>query len=345
MRAVELFSGIGGWSLSLMKSRALSAEVVAAFDVNPEANAVYAFNFGRQPLTRNLETLSAESLDELSAELLMMSPPCQPFTRSNCSDRRDCLDPRSKAFLNIVDQLGRMHRPPTYIALENVVGFESSDCCARFLAVLRDRGYHFQQYHLTPTQLGVPNDRPRYYCIARLHRPFDSEEHPNRVLTSFPKGDADRAPLAVSAYLDSALSSAERSALCIPEHILSKSAAWCFDIVTPSDTRTSCFTKAYAKFIKGSGSVLFEPSDGATTLSNIFLCDPATRVFDTEWRRKLDGGTLRYFSPSELLRLFGFSDTTEFRFPREMSNRKCFELLGNSLNVFITTELLNLLFS
>ena len=345
MRAVEFFSGIGGWSMSLQRSIARSAEVVAAFDVNADANAAYALNFGRQPLTRNLETLSAEAMDQLGADLLMMSPPCQPFTRSNASPQRDMLDPRSKAFLNIVDQLSRMQSPPAYVALENVVGFESSDCCARFLSVLGDRGYHFLQYHLTPSQLGVPNDRPRYYCIARLHRPFDFEYDRSRVLTSLPGRDQEVAPLVLSAYLNSSLSSAERTALVVPEHVLSKQAAWCFDIVTPSDTRTSCFTKAYSKFIRGSGSVLLEPREGDTTVPTDFLCDPETRVYDVDWRRKLDGGTLRYFSPLELLRLFGFAEGPEFRFPKEMSNRKCFELLGNSLSVFVATELLNILLS
>jgi len=62
---------------------------------------------------------------------------------------------------------------------------------------------------------------------------------------------------------------------------------------------------------------------------------------------------LRYFSPEELLALFGFDPTT-FRvyddsrnssMERMFGNRKCYELIGNSLNVIVVKELLHHLFS
>jgi site-specific DNA-cytosine methylase len=59
-----------------------------------------------------------------------------------------------------------MTTPPFYIALENVVGFESSECCQQWLSVLTSLHYEIEQFHLTPLQFGIPNARPRYYCIA-----------------------------------------------------------------------------------------------------------------------------------------------------------------------------------
>jgi site-specific DNA-cytosine methylase len=49
---------------------------------------------------------------------------------------------------------------------QNVVGFENSECCNQFLESLHDVGYYYKQFILTPTQFGIPNSRPRYYCIA-----------------------------------------------------------------------------------------------------------------------------------------------------------------------------------
>ena len=57
------------------------AEVVAAFDINPNANDVYEHNFGKRPLQRNLFGLPAAQFDKLGASVWLMSPPCQPFTR------------------------------------------------------------------------------------------------------------------------------------------------------------------------------------------------------------------------------------------------------------------------
>ncbi len=33
---------------------------------------------------------------------------------------------------------------------------------------LISKGYLYSEFILTPTQLGIPNERPRYYCIAKL---------------------------------------------------------------------------------------------------------------------------------------------------------------------------------
>ena len=53
---------------------------------------------------------------------------------------------------------------------------------------------------------------------------------------------------------------------------------------------------------------------------------------------------LRYFSPDELLTLFGY-ETPHFHFPnsKNISNRKKFELIGNSLNVCVVKKLLKYL--
>ena len=56
---------------------------------------------------------------------------------------------------------------PSIILLENVVGFEASASCQMYKRALSDNGYIFAEFHLlNPTQVGIPNDRPRYYCCA-----------------------------------------------------------------------------------------------------------------------------------------------------------------------------------
>lgn len=60
-----------------------------------------------------------------------------------------------------------MERPPSYLLLENVAGFSSSASRARLLEVLRERLYVVQEFALSPLQLGMPNQRLRYFLLAK----------------------------------------------------------------------------------------------------------------------------------------------------------------------------------
>jgi site-specific DNA-cytosine methylase len=60
-----------------------------------------------------------------------------------------------------------LQSPPKYLLVENVVGFEASATAQQFRAFLAQQGYAVQEFHLSPTQLGVPYSRPRYFCLAR----------------------------------------------------------------------------------------------------------------------------------------------------------------------------------
>ena len=166
LKTLEFFSGIGGWASALKKIR-MDHEVLQAFDINTASNETYQANFGLKPSAKTILGLTPENMDKFGADIWVMSPPCQPFTRNNQTDNRDTNDARSEPFLHLLEILQKLKSPPTYLALENVVGFESSDCCSTFLDILDKMGYVYKQYHLDPLQFGIPNSRPRYYCIAR----------------------------------------------------------------------------------------------------------------------------------------------------------------------------------
>jgi len=57
-------------------------EVVLAVDINTVANAVYRHFFPSTNLRDlNILSLSPEQFDAYCPDILLMSPPCQPFTR------------------------------------------------------------------------------------------------------------------------------------------------------------------------------------------------------------------------------------------------------------------------
>ena len=143
-------------------------------------------------------------------------------------------------------------------------------------------------FHLTPTQCLIPNDRPRYYCIAVLvsneylssYQPYQSSflSYITSVIqcetildNSSPIIHTEIEPLGVldtknlpteeirpiSDFVDTNLDDSIRAQVLIPPSLLHSSASWCFDIIRPCDKRSSCFTHSYGKFARGTGSVLY----------------------------------------------------------------------------------------
>jgi site-specific DNA-cytosine methylase len=99
MRALELYSGIGGFA----EAFTTHGEVVAAIDHNALANQVYASNFEHPLAVKNLDSIPLAQLERREADLWWMSPPCQPYTIRGA--QRDLEDPRSKSVLRIIEAL------------------------------------------------------------------------------------------------------------------------------------------------------------------------------------------------------------------------------------------------
>ncbi|GLI59124.1 hypothetical protein VaNZ11_000912 [Volvox africanus] len=146
---------------------------VTAVDINTLANRVYAAEFGFQPRTLDLQRVTAAQLDEIEADIWLLTPPCQPYTTTSNARRRDTADPRAASLLHLLSDavLPAMQRPPTRILLENVPGFVGSDSHSSLVTVLRTAGYELREFIVSPHQLGVPYSRPRYFALA-LQRPL-----------------------------------------------------------------------------------------------------------------------------------------------------------------------------
>ncbi|KAM7370259.1 hypothetical protein PAMP_011527 [Pampus punctatissimus] len=165
LRVLELYSGIGGMHFALKES-GIPAEVVAAVDINTTANEIYRHNFpGTALWNKTIEGLTLGDFNKLHFDMILMSPPCQPFTRIGLQG--DIADPRTKSFLYILDILPRLCRLPRFILLENVKGFESSSARVCLVTTLMKCGYTFQEIMVSPTSVGIPNSRLRYFLMAK----------------------------------------------------------------------------------------------------------------------------------------------------------------------------------
>lgn len=210
---------------------------------------------------------------------------------------------------------------------------------------------------MSPTQVGIPNDRPRYFSAAVLATRKDAVEGDSlskyltlesnlqdspMIKTSIPElGVLSMENVTflppLSEFLDRG-SNTNTDSLRIPDKILESRAAWCFDIVTPEDRRSACFTQSYGKFIRGTGSVVSSKDDAS---SRFALMPPEEREFNPDWAKGLNlKENLRYFSGMEVARLMGFDES--FAFPDDCSLKQQWKLLGNSLNVQVAARVAEL---
>ncbi|KAH7911830.1 S-adenosyl-L-methionine-dependent methyltransferase [Hygrophoropsis aurantiaca] len=342
---------IGGLHLAFTRSCA-KASIVKAFDWDQTACQVYEANYGPQLVSKaDISTLTASYLSPLHASIWLLSPSCQPYTVLN-PNAKGTSDPRAKSFFHLIDtvlpDLVRSGDQPRYMLVENVAGFQDSTARTNLVATLTQLGYSVQEFLLSPLQFGIPNSRLRYYLLAKfppLEFNFPASYTTGDVLEYIPgQGVVNKTVQQLKHYLDMDLSESDAKIYKISDRILTR---WgrLFDIVVPSGTKSCCFTRGYTQLVERSGSILqMNELLNTTTVFNNFLTLLARG--DTEAVRELDQLGLRYFSPSELLRLLHFVDTKKsasFNWPPNVSLKSKYRLIGNSVNVEVVRQLINYL--
>ncbi|XP_062848272.1 tRNA (cytosine(38)-C(5))-methyltransferase [Trichomycterus rosablanca] len=379
LRVLELYSGIGGMHYALKES-ALPAEVVAAVDVNTTANEIYKYNFpDTLLLPKTIEGMSLEDFNKLDFDMILMSPPCQPFTRIGLQG--DISDPRTRSFLYVLELLPRLNKKPRFILLENVKGFETSSARNALIKTLKDCEYSFQEFLISPTCLGIPNSRLRYFLIARASPDSFSFQPTEQILEGFPQSapsagtvgptipekhcsaDSPEVKESIIYKLETAndlerkrsqnhdqtvrrledFLEVEEPESNMDNFLLSPKTllryAVLMDIVHPKCRRSVCFTKGYGHYVEGTGSVLQSCTD--VELEAVFKS--LELLSEEEKLAQLSRLKLRYFTPREISNLMGFPSL--FTFPSNISMKQKYRVLGNSLNVHVVAKLISLMVS
>lgn len=165
LRAIDLYSGVGGWALGL---RLAGIDVVASYDLSGEANETNFKNNHHQAQTVDIRRLGLNELPS-SVDIVVGSPPCTQFSFSNRGGNGDIEDGLKDIikFLAIVD-----HLRPTWWVMENVPRVASI-----IEEELRPRGRLRRFRHLNLAlrvvnmeDFGLPQRRTR--CIVG-NMPFD----------------------------------------------------------------------------------------------------------------------------------------------------------------------------
>lgn len=238
LRAIEFFAGVGGFATAAERVwHGMQLEIMPV-DIDQDAKQVYELNHppAHRFLTREIQSLSSETLRAFDADFWWLSPPCQPYSRRG--QQRDIADPRAASLLHLIKQIECLR--PRAIALENVVGFADSQAHELLPTVLQRCGYFVQQRLLCPTEMNWPNRRPRFYLIASLE--------PLREWAPLPSYTCSVAELIEGAAV-------EPGQCEVDESVMEKFSTG-MDRVDPSlpDCRTACFGSSYGKSILHAGS-------------------------------------------------------------------------------------------
>ena len=113
MRAIDLYSGIGGWSLGL---KASGVEIVASYEWWQEAALTHHMNLNGHAFVKNIRELKMGELPK-DIDIVVGSPPCTQFSYANRGGSGNLSDGLVdiEKFLKVVDFL-----KPKFWAMENV---------------------------------------------------------------------------------------------------------------------------------------------------------------------------------------------------------------------------------
>lgn len=162
LRVVDLFAGCGGLSAGFHAAGGYDA--VAAVEMDRDASATYAANFGDQVHVADIRELSADDLPE--ADVVVGGPPCQGFSSLG---RQDPDDPRSALWREYSRILRAVD--PEFFVIENVPQFLQSQQFADLSAATAPGGelsaWRIEPHLLNAAHYGAAQARRRAIVIGR----------------------------------------------------------------------------------------------------------------------------------------------------------------------------------
>lgn len=170
MRFVDLFAGLGGFHLAMLRS---GHECVFACEQDTGLQRLYRENFGlsEEHIAGDIREIDEKSIP--AHDVLCAGFPCQPYSKAG--NRQGVKCPKWGDLFEHVLRIIRHHQP-RYVILENVANLEGHDNGRTWEVMKRQLEeslrpphvgrYHVQTKRLSPHRYGIPQVRDRFLIVA-----------------------------------------------------------------------------------------------------------------------------------------------------------------------------------
>jgi DNA (cytosine-5)-methyltransferase 1 len=169
LRVLDLFSGVGGFSLGLERTGGF--ETVAFCEIEPFPRRVLAKHWPEVPCYDDVRTLTGARLaaDGIAVDVITGGFPCQDLSASG--KQIGVSGERSGLYSEILRLACELR--PKFVAMENVANLLIGDGGDWFATLLRNMasiGYVVEWFYIPASWLGAPHARTRVWIIAYSHK-------------------------------------------------------------------------------------------------------------------------------------------------------------------------------
>ena len=162
MKAIDLFSGIGGLSLGFQNA---GFEIISAFDNWQAAVGIYKANFNHDVLHTDLSGISDyQPFQKLKPDAIIGGPPCQDFSSAGKRNEKLGRADLTISFAEIVSNV-----KPALFVMENVERITKSYTLQHAIKIFKKAGYGVTSKILNASLCGVPQARKRFFLIGILN--------------------------------------------------------------------------------------------------------------------------------------------------------------------------------
>jgi DNA (cytosine-5)-methyltransferase 1 len=202
MRVLDLFSGIGGFSIGLERA---GMTTVAFCEIDKKAQLVLKKHWPDVPVFEDVSTLTKDLLDErgITVDVICGGFPCQDISYAGAGAGIE--GERSGLWSEYARLIGELR--PKYVIVENVSALLSRGL-DRVLGDLASLGYDAEWHCIPASAVGAPHRRDRIWIMAYPHckrceegSKLQSVQHSKWVICS----------CSIMAYTDSQRGRAEQS--------------------------------------------------------------------------------------------------------------------------------------
>jgi DNA (cytosine-5)-methyltransferase 1 len=172
-KVLDLFSGIGGFSLGLERTGGF--ETVAFCEIEPFPRKVLAKHWPKVPIYDDVRTLTAERLaaDGIGVHVICGGFPCQDISLAGKGDGIE--GERSGLWSEYARLIGELR--PAYVIVENVAALLGRGL-DRVLADLATLRYDAEWHCIPASAVGAPHRRDRLWIVAYPnHRGWNLSSH------------------------------------------------------------------------------------------------------------------------------------------------------------------------